>query len=151
MRTFSIGVILGVAITVVVATGLGAQRMTSPTLAYASGATVAAALREIPGNGFRPVVQLDPYSVLAEHRTVPQDLQAPAPVHKGEAELYYVMDGAATLVTGRTPDQSYGGATQRISKGDVLIIPEDTPHWLSAIEGSISYVSMHMPRSSSIK
>ena len=150
MRNFIFGIASGIAIAVA-AIGLKAQDVNHPTLAYASAATLAAALREIPGNGNRPVVRLDPYTVLAEHRSMPQDLKAPAPVHNGEAELYYVIEGAATLVTGRTPDQSNGGATQRIRKGDVLIVPEDTPHWFSAVEGSISYVSMHMPRSSSAR
>jgi quercetin dioxygenase-like cupin family protein len=45
------------------------------------------------------------------------------------------------------PDQPSGGATQQIHKGDVLIIPENTPHWLSAVEEALSYISMHVPRS----
>jgi mannose-6-phosphate isomerase-like protein (cupin superfamily) len=146
MRNLIIGVALGVAMTLAVTT-LKAQGIASSALSYASAADVAAALRQIgQNNGNRPVVQLDPYTVLAEHRIAPQDLARPASIHNGEAELYFVIEGAATLVTGRTPNQESGGIMRRITKGDVLIIPENTPHWFSAVDGSLSYLSMHMPR-----
>ena len=146
MRNLIIGVAFGVAMTLAV-TALKAQGVASSSLAYASAADVATALRQIgQTNGNRPVVQLDPYTVLAEHRLAPQDLARPASIHNGEAELYFVTEGAATLVTGRTPDQKSGGAMRRINKGDVLIIPENTPHWFSAVDGSLSYLSMRMPR-----
>jgi quercetin dioxygenase-like cupin family protein len=63
--------------------------------------------------------------------------------------LYYVIEGSATLVTVRMPNQPSGGATQQIHKGDVLIIPENTPHWFSAVDEALSYISMHVPRSNS--
>jgi quercetin dioxygenase-like cupin family protein len=47
------------------------------------------------------------------------------------------------------PDQPSGGAMQQIRKGNVSIIPENTPHWFSAVDEAIWYVSMHMPRSNS--
>src|SRR5262245_47948187 len=146
LRNLIIGVALGVVMTLAV-TALKAQGLASSALAYASAVDVAAALRQIgQNNGNRPVVQLDPYTVLAEHRITPQDLARPASVHNGEAELYFVIEGSATLVIGRTPNQESGGAMRRITKGDVLIIPENTPHWFSAVDGSLSYLSMHMLR-----
>jgi beta-alanine degradation protein BauB len=119
----------------------------SEALAYASVEDIAAALRDIGNsNGDKAVVRLAPYTVLAEHRAMTKNLAVTASIHKNEAELYYVIDGSATLVTGRTPDQPSGGVTQRIRKGDMLIIPENTPHWFSAVDEPLSYVSMHMPR-----
>lgn len=151
MRGFLAGITLGIALTVAV-TILGAQSTGSFHPAYASAPEVKAALQQIiTQNDDRPVLKLAPYVVRAEHRVAAQDPSKPAPIHKGEAELYYVIEGSATLVTGRTPSQSTGGATLRISQGDVLIIPEDTPHWFSTVDGSISYLSMRMPRPSPSK
>jgi mannose-6-phosphate isomerase-like protein (cupin superfamily) len=62
--------------------------------------------------------------------------------------LYYVIEGSATLVTGRMPDKPSGGASQQIHKGDVLIVPENTARWFSAVDEPLSYISMHVPRSS---
>jgi mannose-6-phosphate isomerase-like protein (cupin superfamily) len=75
-------------------------------------------------------------------------------------EVWRVMDGAGTLVTGGTlvdakpmtdddPDLPLlgrgergtpitGGESRRIAKGDVVIIPAGVPHGFSAIEGSIT-------------
>lgn len=33
-----------------------------------------------------------------------------------------------------------GGTSQRVKAGDIVVIPAGTPHWFSAIEGSISYL-----------
>ena len=149
MRTFFIGIMLGAAIGATVVK-LKSQGTASPALAYVSATEVTKALREIGAtDGNRPVVRLDPYIVLAEHRVVTKNAAITASIHKDEAELYYVIEGSATLVTGRTPDQPSGGTMQQIRKGDVLIIPENTPHWFSAVDEAISYVSLHMPRSNS--
>jgi len=86
-----------------------------------------------------------------------------AAMHHLVSEVYHVMDGSATLVTGgkivdlkeRPADTKsvrledgpsasgpsiQGGVTQHIKKGDVVIIPADVPHWFSKINGSITYV-----------
>jgi mannose-6-phosphate isomerase-like protein (cupin superfamily) len=84
---------------------------------------------------------------------------ANAAVHEKEAELFYVVDGAGTLVTGgkltaesRTNAENLsgsgieGGKSQRVSKGDFIMVPENTPHWFSAIEGTLTLMSIHLPR-----
>jgi hypothetical protein len=69
-------------------------------------------------------------------------------------EVYYMLEGAGTLVTGgrlveeRREGQSTsvrgsrieGGVSRRVAKGDVVIIPGRTPHWWSALEGDIRYL-----------
>ncbi len=59
--------------------------------------------------------------------------------HMNTTEIYYMLDGAGTLVTGGTiTDQAdtgtrgaaiAGGVTRRIMPGDVVIIPGHTPRW----------------------
>jgi hypothetical protein len=81
-----------------------------------------------------------------------------ASVHTGAGdgqdvtEVYEVVDGAGTLVTGGTmPDPKNrtagikGGETRRLTRGDFVVIPAGTPHWFSSIEGSITYVETRIP------
>ena len=73
------------------------------------------------------------------------------------SEIYYMLEGAATLVTGGglaqpTHDtQGFsgtsvrsarieGGVTRRVAPGDIVIIPGGTPHRWSALEGDIAYL-----------
>jgi mannose-6-phosphate isomerase-like protein (cupin superfamily) len=73
-------------------------------------------------------------------------------VHEKETDVFYVVDGAATLVTGGTmaggkttaPGQVrgtdiHGGETHHLAKGDVIVIPAGIPHWFKEVPGSISY------------
>jgi quercetin dioxygenase-like cupin family protein len=35
-----------------------------------------------------------------------------------------------------------GGVTQRVPKGDVVIVPANSPHWYSQIDGAITYLEV---------
>jgi mannose-6-phosphate isomerase-like protein (cupin superfamily) len=78
-----------------------------------------------------------------------------AVVHPFSAETYYIVDGTGTLVTGGAlelplspsadPDvvrskAIKGGVTRKVAKGDVIVVPPGTPHWFSAIDGTITYL-----------
>jgi mannose-6-phosphate isomerase-like protein (cupin superfamily) len=129
---------------------------------YASSADVAA-LREkaksIRKEGqplvVQRILQLAPYNTNLEYRAS----IGPASVHEKEAELFYVIDGGGTMVTGgklvgekRTNAANLsgsaveGGTPQHVSKGDFFIVPENTPHWFSSLDGSITVMSLHIPR-----
>lgn len=101
------------------------------------------------------MIQLAPYNVSLEYRAA----VANAAVHESEAELFYVVDGSAMLVTGgrlkeekRTNGSNLsgsgidGGMSRHVSKGDFIMVPEGTPHWFSAIDGTIVLMSLHLPR-----
>jgi mannose-6-phosphate isomerase-like protein (cupin superfamily) len=103
----------------------------------------------------QPLLRLAPYNVSLEYRAA----VANAAVHEREAELFYVIDGSATIVTGgkladekRTNAENLsgtgiaGGTSRHIAKGDFVMVPENTPHWFSAIDGSIVLMSLHLPR-----
>jgi mannose-6-phosphate isomerase-like protein (cupin superfamily) len=102
------------------------------------------------------ILQLAPYSANLEYRAS----VGPAAVHEKEAEMFYVIDGSATLTTGgkltgetRTGDNLQGtgiegGMSRTISKGDFVIVPENTPHWFSKIDGTLVLMSLHVPRTS---
>jgi mannose-6-phosphate isomerase-like protein (cupin superfamily) len=101
------------------------------------------------------ILSLAPYNANLEYRGA----VGPAAVHEKEAEMFYVIDGSATLVTGgklvnesRTnPENLTGtaienGKSQAVAKGDFVIVPQNTPHWFSAINGTIVLMSLHVPR-----
>ncbi len=108
-------------------------------------------------NFIQPVVQLRPYTVNLEYRVA--GLNAPASVHEKEAELFYVVEGSGMAVTGgklkderRTNPENLqgsaidGGSSRRVAKGDVLFVPEKTPHWFTQIDGALVMMSLHVPR-----
>src|SRR5262245_43724274 len=83
------------------------------------------------------MIQLAPYNVSLEYRAA----VANAAVHETEAELFYVIDGSATLVTGgkltnenRTNASNLtgagieGGTPRPVAKGDFVQVPEAGPH-----------------------
>ena len=72
--------------------------------------------------------------------------------HEKETDVIYVVDGAATFVTGGTmvggkvskPGQLLGsdiqgGQTHHLTKGDVIVVPAGTPHWFREVPQSIDY------------
>jgi mannose-6-phosphate isomerase-like protein (cupin superfamily) len=104
----------------------------------------------------QPILRLAPYNASLEYRAS----VGPAAVHEKEAEMFYVIDGSATMVTGgklvnesRTNAENLsgtaieGGASRNVSKGDFIIVPENTPHWFSTINGTVVLMSLHVPRS----
>jgi mannose-6-phosphate isomerase-like protein (cupin superfamily) len=83
--------------------------------------------------------------------------------HSRITEIYYVIAGSGTFVTGGTmteanavaPDSSVvtvlvgpsrtgasiaNGHSRRIGPGDVIIVPPDVAHWFSAIEQDLDYL-----------
>ena len=106
-------------------------------------------------NYSQPIISLAPYTASLEYRAS----VGPAAVHEKEAEMFYVVDGSATLVTGgkltkesRTNAENLtgtgieGGTAQDVAKGDFFIVPENTPHWFSPINGVLIVMSFHVPR-----
>jgi quercetin dioxygenase-like cupin family protein len=157
MRSIAISLVL-----IIVAAAAYAQQPAPPTKTYSSAVDVAGLLAKAKSehkDGQPTVVEnilrLAPYSANLEYRTS----VGPAAVHEHEAEIFYVLDGSATLVTGgklagekRTNAENLtgtgieGGNAQAVAKGDVVIVPENTPHWFSAINGTIVLMSLHVPR-----
>jgi hypothetical protein len=145
------------------ASAIWAQQAAPPTKTYSSAADVAGLLAKAKADHkdgqptvIESILRLAPYGVNLEYRTA----VGPAAVHEKEAELFYVIDGSATLITGgklanekRTNAENLsgtgieGGKSQAVAKGDVVIVPENTPHWFSAIDGTVVLMSLHVPRS----
>ena len=96
-----------------------------------------------------------------------------AALHYKVSEVYHVLQGSATFVTGGTlvnaktrepgsmevkedgPGSSgtaiQGGVTRQLKAGDVIIIPAGTPHWFSKIDGSIAYLAIRFDPNQVVK
>jgi mannose-6-phosphate isomerase-like protein (cupin superfamily) len=103
----------------------------------------------------QPIVALTPYRVMLEYRAS----IGTAAIHEKEAELFYVVDGTATLVTGgKIVDEKRinltnlngpaitGGDSRPVAKGDFFFVPEGTAHWFSEIKGVLVLMTLHLPR-----
>ena len=103
----------------------------------------------------QPILSLAPIRANMEYRTA----SFQAAVHEKEAEMFYVIDGSGTIITGGTlKDEKRtnptnlsgsgidGGTSRIISKGDFLIVPEGVPHQLTDIKGELILMSVHVPR-----
>ena len=108
-------------------------------------------------NFVQPVVKHASYSVNLEYRVA--GLKAPASVHEREAELFFVVEGSGTAVTGgklrdekRTNAENLsgsdidGGSSRPIAKGDVIMVPENVPHWFNPTGGALVMLSLHLPK-----
>ncbi len=80
----------------------------------------------------------------------PKDFLGGANLHQvNTTEIYYMVEGVATLVTGGTLTDSNdltpgsgieGGFSSRVTKGDVIIMPVRTSHCFSELETDIEYL-----------
>jgi mannose-6-phosphate isomerase-like protein (cupin superfamily) len=115
-----------------------------------TAAELSAALAKLgtdrPNSSVR-VFSLSPYTINVEHRApLPQN----AAVHDTEAELFYVVDGSGTMVTGGKllPDNKgiEGGTPHKLNKGDFVMVPKGVPHWFSQIDRPVlNVMSFHLP------
>ncbi len=79
-----------------------------------------------------------------------------AVMHPYSMEIYRILEGSGTLVTGgtiigelerttedvlRTPHGIEGGLARQVKEGDILVLQPGTPHWFSQIDGdTITYM-----------
>jgi glc operon protein GlcG len=101
--------------------------------------------------GFRKdanLVSESGFRVNASHRDGPGE----AEVHLSDTDIFYVLQGQATVVTGgqivqprnlsatevRGTEVS-GGEEHRIGKGDVITIPRGVPHWFKQVDAPFTY------------
>jgi mannose-6-phosphate isomerase-like protein (cupin superfamily) len=160
-------ILLSLAFMLVTAGAMAQQPATQPPAptikTYTSSADVEALIakakaerKEGQGNFSQRLLELAPYNVNLEYRAA----IAPAAVHEKEAELFYVVDGAATMVTGgklvnetRTNATNLSGTgiengvSRTVAKGDFIMVPENMPHWFSSIHGTLVLMTFHVPRS----
>jgi glc operon protein GlcG len=95
-----------------------------------------------------PLFEAAGFKVNASRRDGPGQ----AEVHEQDTDVFYVVKGSATFVTGgKVVDPKAtepaevrgtkldGGETRQLSAGDVVVVPAGTPHWFQAVSGPFEY------------
>jgi mannose-6-phosphate isomerase-like protein (cupin superfamily) len=136
------------------------ERAAPPTKLFVGAAEVDAALAKSRtehklGNNVTVLVSVGPYPAQLEYR-IPGALPS-ASVHKAQAEFIYIVAGGCTLITGGTLENPKdnganmggtgiaGGTSRKVAKGDYIMVPPNTPHQYSDIQGELAMVTLHMP------
>jgi hypothetical protein len=139
-----------------------AQTSPPPTKLFTSGADIPALIAQAKAaqksptiNSVVPIAVTGPYRVLLEYRTG----LTPPTIHHGQAELIQVIRGSATLVTGgkltgmqpSRPGSANesgtgieGASPQKLTAGDYVVVPTDTPHQFQDVQGEFIIMSVHM-------
>jgi mannose-6-phosphate isomerase-like protein (cupin superfamily) len=137
----------GVSVTTTIA---GQTPAPSLPATYATGAELMTALKKAtdgnPDMSTAAVKNTDQYRI----NIVRRGKAAGAIAHQPGTEVHHIIDGAGTLVTGGTIVRAAGGGmaviqggeSRHVVKGDVILIPENTPHWYKDVEGSITYLEV---------
>lgn len=95
-----------------------------------------------------PLLETAGFKVHASRRTEPGLVE----IHTRDADVIYVLEGTATLVTGGKPGELKeigadelrgtiieGGVPHHLKKGDVIIVPPGTPHQFTKVNGPFLY------------
>ncbi|HXN23619.1 MAG TPA: cupin domain-containing protein [Candidatus Dormibacteraeota bacterium] len=108
-----------------------------------------------PGVSIINLSETPAYSALVARRTK----TGLAEVHKSMIDVWYVIEGGGTLVTGGSLVETSetapgelrgksvsGGEDREIAKGDIVTIPAGVPHWVRKIDGQqIVYLVVKVP------
>jgi len=147
-------VVLSVTLTAVTAT-LAAQSP-PPVAAYKSNADIVAGLSAARAADAAAGAAVTVAPGISVRKRSASDGAQYAIIHPFSTEVYYVIDGSATLVTGGVlepppaapptdPDivrstALKGGESRKVGKGDVVVLQPGTPHWFASIDGAITYL-----------
>lgn len=98
-----------------------------------------------------PLASSDQYTVTANRRTA----NGKPEIHEKETDIFYIVDGSATLVIGGTAIEAKqtrpfqmlgtsieGGQSYEVKEGDFFVIPAGTPHWYKQVNGSVNYLTI---------
>jgi mannose-6-phosphate isomerase-like protein (cupin superfamily) len=123
-----------------------AQTQASSPVQHLAGDTVQAAFAK---GG--TLIETDAYKVMASRR----DADGQAEVHARDTDIFYILEGTATLVTGGTVvngkktaadeergDSIKGGQEQAVAKGDIITIQRGVPHLFKNVKAPFLYYTV---------
>lgn len=118
-------------------------------------ATLMKSAQEHPAQATAPISNQSHYRINIVRRDRPGFALAHATGPAKGSEVHYIIDGAATMVTGGTIVRPAGGSakgagnatieggeSRHVTKGDVIVIPAGTPHWYKEVDGSVTYLEV---------
>jgi glc operon protein GlcG len=103
-----------------------------------------------------PLTENGSFKIHASRR----DAAGMAELHERDTDIVHVLEGTATLVTGGTiangavtapgeirGSSIEGGTSRQLSAGDVVVVPNGTPHWFKEVKGPLVYFVVKVPGS----
>jgi glc operon protein GlcG len=95
-----------------------------------------------------PLVEVANYKIHASRR----DAAGQVEIHEQDTDIIHVLSGTATLITGGSVvggktvaveeirgTHVQGGEAREIKAGDVIVVPNGTPHWFKAVPAPMTY------------
>jgi len=123
--------------------GMARAQSDDATVRYLGHDEVAAAFAK-----GKPMIEVRDYKIHASRREGPGLVE----VHTRDTDIAYVLQGSATLVTGGAAlglkeigaeelrgSAIRGGETRQLNPGDVVVIPNGTPHWFKEVKAPFLY------------
>jgi Cupin len=140
--------VLALAAVVGAIAGAGALRAAAPTTKDAGVVYIDSGRTRAAFAQGQPLVETAAYKVHASRREGP----GMAEIHTLDTDIIYVLEGGATIITGGkavntkevAPNEIRGsaidgGIAQRLSKGDLFIVPHGVPHWFTEVQAPFLY------------
>src|SRR5437762_370379 len=94
------------------------------------------------------LIQTNNFKVQAGRRDAPGG----AEIHEQDTDIFYILEGSATFVTGGKATETkttapgeirgkdiIGGESHQLTKGDIIIIPNGVPHWFKEVKAPFVY------------
>ena len=91
------------------------------------------------------------YAIITSRRDSPGEVE----IHEKDADIFYVIKGSGTFITGGAlvdgkkvaeneirGNQLNGGTSQTLVAGDVIIVPAGTPHWFKEVQPPFLYYTV---------
>jgi mannose-6-phosphate isomerase-like protein (cupin superfamily) len=98
-----------------------------------------------------PLYEGAAYKIHASRRDGP----GTAEIHGRDTDIFYILEGTATLVTGGRvvdpkttgPDEVRaprleGGTVRELAKGDIVVVPSGVTHWFRDVQGPFLYYTV---------
>jgi mannose-6-phosphate isomerase-like protein (cupin superfamily) len=98
-----------------------------------------------------PLYEGAAYKIHASRRDGP----GTAEIHGRDTDIFYILEGTATLVTGgravdpttTAPDEVRaprleGGTVRQLAKGDIVVVPNGVTHWFRDVQGPFLYYTV---------
>ena len=103
----------------------------------------------------KPLLVNSSYKVQAGRRVMPGE----AEVHEHDTDIFYILEGTATFVTGGTVSEAKitgpgetrgktitGGTARKLTKGDVIVVPAGVAHCFTEVPAPFVYYVVKVTR-----